>query len=66
MKTVNNEVAYVAKFRYNGESSNDALGLADGRTQDMMFYPGQVIYVSVDHPFIVSLEAQGLSDLSGI
>jgi hypothetical protein len=50
----------MAKFRYNGESPNGApLRLADGRTQDVMFYPGQVVDVPVDHPFIVSLEAQG-------
>lgn len=50
----------MAKFRYNGDSPNGvALCLADGRIQDVMFYPGEVVDVPVDHPFIVSLEAQG-------
>jgi hypothetical protein len=50
----------MAKFRYNGDSPNGAaLRLADGRTRDVMFYPGQVVDVPVDHPFILSLEAQG-------
>lgn len=50
----------MAKFRYNGDSPNGAaLRLADGSIQDVMFYPGQVVDVPVDHPFIVSLEAQG-------
>ncbi|MBG6240433.1 MAG: hypothetical protein EKE12_00940 [Candidatus Symbiopectobacterium sp. Clec_Harlan] len=50
----------MAKFRYNGDFPNwTSLRLADGRIQDVMFHPGQVVDVPVDHPFIVSLEEQG-------
>ncbi|WP_334470282.1 hypothetical protein [Arsenophonus sp. PmNCSU2021_1] len=52
----------MAKFRYNGESPNmgPPLRLDDGRTQDVMFYPGQVVDCAVSIIRLLSRsEAQG-------